>query len=153
MWTMVSTVVSSLALTLLCCQIVPFTEAASLFFPFTGTDHFGGMDDSTNTAVTKRGNGGVDAWSICPPHMANVDCFYAYLRVYARLRKAAEESDRVSMRNIGKRASVASLPGVSRSRRRMRAEDLCPEEMAPAQCYRAVITLQRRLQAAVLNAQ
>lgn len=101
----------------------------------------------------KRGSGGVDAWSICPPHMTDVDCFYAYLRVYARLRKAAEESDRVSMRNIGKRSSVASSSEFSRARSRLRLMQLCPDDLSPATCYQAAKLLYQRVLASLHNAE
>ncbi|ESP02410.1 hypothetical protein LOTGIDRAFT_172068 [Lottia gigantea] len=48
----------------------------------------------------------VDVWQLCPHTMAQADCFYTYLKVYARLRKGAREIDPVHMRNIGKRSSI-----------------------------------------------
>ena len=102
-------------------------------------------------SVDKR-RAGVDAWSICPPHMTDVDCFYAYLRVYARLRKAAEESDRVSMRNIGKRSSAASSSEYARARTRLRLMELCPDNMPPASCYQAAKQLYQRVQESIRNA-
>jgi len=109
-------------------------------------------DDPYYPSADKR-RAGVDAWSICPPHMTDVDCFYAYLRVYARLRKAAEESDRVSMRNIGKRSSVAASPSESaRARSRLRLMELCPDDLPPASCYLAAKLLYQRVLANIHNA-
>lgn len=119
--------------------------------------------------VIKR-QGLVDAWSICPPRMADVDCFYAYLRIYARLRKAAQESDRVSMRNIGKRQVLLLSPPPQLSP--LDAEDMtsssdwepsreathrlagpCPQGMTLARCYRVVNEVYGLLADRLLKAQ
>ncbi|BFZ15747.1 hypothetical protein BsWGS_18786 [Bradybaena similaris] len=39
---------------------------------------------------SKRYVSGSDPWSLCPDEMERVDCFYVYLRLYARLRKQVE---------------------------------------------------------------
>ncbi|BFZ15744.1 hypothetical protein BsWGS_18783 [Bradybaena similaris] len=44
--------------------------------------------------------------------MERVDCFYEYLRVYARLRKDVEYSNSVSVRNIGKRWAIQNKQAV-----------------------------------------
>ncbi|KAL8563221.1 hypothetical protein ACOMHN_034745 [Nucella lapillus] len=154
MWTMVKSLVIGLAFTFFYCPDVPLVEAAALSKPDFGVDNTAGVQ-AADLSLTKRGKGGVDAWSICPPDMADVDCFYAYLRVYARLRKAAEESDRVSMRNIGKRSSSAmtSTPELPRRTRRVKWGNVCPEGLVPAQCYQALRTLYRRMQTSLLNAE
>ncbi|XP_076450994.1 uncharacterized protein LOC143286925 [Babylonia areolata] len=117
--------------------------------PLSASQLYGYHSDTAgvpySTGVEKRSKG-VDAWSICPPSMTDVDCFYAYLRVYARLRKAAEESDRVSMRNIGKRSQLTSLPAEAElERSRLRRMPLCSDRMPPALCYLSAMQLYRRV--------
>ncbi|XP_046378798.1 uncharacterized protein LOC124150775 [Haliotis rufescens] len=73
---------------------------------------------SRRWSTVKRGRDMVDAWALCPPDMEQMDCFYTYLRLYARLRKAARETDQVSMRNIGKRGSSDFLCADMEDRRK-----------------------------------
>ncbi|XP_070198711.1 uncharacterized protein, partial [Littorina saxatilis] len=125
---------------------LPFSLTLSLYLSLSYTperladcsEEMADDDDDQLLSADKRGRG-VDAWSICPPHMTDVDCFYAYLRVYARLRKAAEASDRVSMRNIGKRGQSAmtstSLSESDRARTKLKLVKLCPDGMSPAGCF------------------
>ncbi|KAK3759905.1 hypothetical protein RRG08_044478 [Elysia crispata] len=61
-----------------------------------------------------------DPWNLCPREMTSVDCFYVYLRVYARLRQDGRAMDPDRM--VGKRSpgtsfrSVASSSGASTGR-------------------------------------
>lgn len=91
--------------------------------------------DVSFPSFPKRASTEVDVWSICPPNMSDVACFYRYLRVYALLRKAAEESDRVSMRNIGKRGASSTDTASFASRRPTTAHALCPEHISVLECY------------------
>ncbi|XP_046581141.1 uncharacterized protein LOC124288632 [Haliotis rubra] len=75
-------------------------------------------ESSRRWSTVKRGRDMVDAWALCPPDMEQMDCFYTYLRLYARLRKAARETDQVSMRNIGKRSSSDFLCADMEDRRK-----------------------------------
>ncbi|BFZ15743.1 hypothetical protein BsWGS_18782 [Bradybaena similaris] len=61
---------------------------------------------------SKKQVSGSDPWSLCPHTMERVDCFYEYLRVYARLRKDVEYSNSVSVRNIGKRWAIQNKQAV-----------------------------------------
>ncbi|KAL8594871.1 hypothetical protein ACOMHN_016112 [Nucella lapillus] len=139
--------VAVLCLTILYFTGVPSAHALSLSSLEGMYGEFTDLDRIPESTDVEKRNKGVDAWSICPPQMTDVDCFYAYLRVYARLRKAAEESDRVSMRNIGKRSSLTSLPAeTERPRSRLRRLPLCSDDVPPSVCYLSVLMLYQRMQ-------
>lgn len=58
--------------------------------------------------VTKRQHH--DPWGLCPAEMPSVNCFYIYLRVYARLRR--EGATAAPDRMVGKRSHFfgSSMP-------------------------------------------
>ncbi|GFN83564.1 hypothetical protein PoB_001007000 [Plakobranchus ocellatus] len=45
-----------------------------------------------------------DTWSLCPPGMSSVDCFYVYLDLYDRLRREGAQSAGGGNRMPGKRS-------------------------------------------------
>ncbi|BFZ05188.1 hypothetical protein BsWGS_08227 [Bradybaena similaris] len=74
--------------------------------------------------IDKRESSGADPWSLCPNNMERVDCFFEYLRVYARLRKATSGSNSFSVKTIGKRARLAAAAD----------SDVCLEDHSSSLC-------------------
>ncbi|GFR89293.1 hypothetical protein ElyMa_004274200 [Elysia marginata] len=87
-----------LAVTTIVFLAIPSTFSMSILLP-------GEEDYDSFKRVQKRQHH--DPWDLCPAEMPSVDCFYVYLRVYARLRR--EGARDAPSRIVGKRAVANSI--------------------------------------------
>ncbi|KAK6191709.1 hypothetical protein SNE40_003323 [Patella caerulea] len=102
---------------------------------------------NSKAKLTKRGHPDVDVWQLCPQRMAQADCFYTYLRVYARLRKGARNVEPVSMRNIGKRRTTKSPTAIKRSTTGAK-DDItvnCPDYLENIECYYQTLVYAKKM--------
>ncbi|CAG5121687.1 unnamed protein product [Candidula unifasciata] len=127
MWVVLQTSLHTLMMVTLLCMMLPSTLTISVLSSFRSVESMKEdprMADADLPLVDKREISGADPWSLCPNNMERVDCFFEYLRVYARLRKATSGSNSVSVRNIGKRSRFTSTT----------ASDVCHDDPSSGLC-------------------